>query len=326
MSQPPTSPDTPGIALLEHVNINIDKQNRNESLRFYSELLNLPPDVRRVEHIEHLGERTVWFNLGPSQMHLPKGTTNQRVRGHLGMYVRDSKSMQQLKERFVSTPYFQSETTDGTHADQTAELVITGPGGNTFKFRVIDDLVSYESRGTQFSAGQSLLKDDETDEVKCLYGKNPSAVEVIGLECVHFIVPKGAAHRIGAFYNHVFGAETMSMGDGATQVAINWDGRMQQSLIFSEVSDSLPDYDGHHIAIYLGNGPEGYEKAYNNVEGLNLVWINPRFSDKVSTLETAKSERQFRFKNIVDIDTGETIYELEHEVRCSTHPSNSSRM
>lgn len=44
-------------------------------------------------------------------------------------------------------------------------------------------------------------------------------------------------------------------------------------------------------------------------------WDNPRVKDYADTLERAVARRQFRFKDIVDLSTGEVILELEHELR-----------
>ena len=53
----------------------------------------------------------------------------------------------------------------------------------------------------------------------------------------------------------------------------------------------------------------------------NLIWTNPRFvkEDTCDTEKEAYANRQFRFKDIIDPDTGEILFELEHEVRAMRH-------
>ena len=51
----------------------------------------------------------------------------------------------------------------------------------------------------------------------------------------------------------------------------------------------------------------------------NVTWVNPRFSDKATNLQGAKKWKQFRFKDIADMETGEPLFELEHEIRSMEH-------
>jgi hypothetical protein len=60
-------------------------------------------------------------------------------------------------------------------------------------------------------------------------------------------------------------------------------------------------FDGHHVAIYLTNHSAPYRKLKEHV---TVVEDNPH---------------QYRFRDIVDIDTGKQIFTLEHEVRSLTH-------
>ena len=84
-------------------------------------------------------------------------------------------------------------------------------------------------------------------------------------------------------------------------------------MIFRETNNDIPQYDGHHIALYA----QDFEQAFSKCEKAGVVWINPRFSDKADSLETAKYYQQFRFKDIVD--DGQVVFQLEHEVRCDQH-------
>ena len=43
---------------------------------------------------------------------------------------------------------------------------------------------------------------------------------------------------------------------------------------------------------------------------------NPRFNDMPDSVEEAMELAQFRMKDIIDMETGEVLVELEHEIRC----------
>ena len=78
---------------------------------------------------------------------------------------------------------------------------------------------------------------------------------------------------------------------------------LNQELRFRETSAKLAPYDGHHIAVYISNfsGPHAFLKE----RGLITEETNPY---------------QYRFQDIIDLDTGEKLFEIEHEVRSATHP------
>ena len=86
---------------------------------------------------------------------------------------------------------------------------------------------------------------------------------------------------------------------------------------------------GYHICMYIND----FEKTYTNAKNfqlndhteVNCVWHNPRFP--TSTFETLDSclaqDKEFRIKDVLDVDTGEVIYQLEWEVRALEHKSFS---
>ena len=74
---------------------------------------------------------------------------------------------------------------------------------------------------------------------------------------------------------------------------------------------------GLHIAIYI----DKFKERYGLFKRHNLVWTNPRFLDQ-DTCDTDTetfANRQYRFKDIIDPDSGEILFELEHEVRSLRH-------
>src|SRR5437667_6612582 len=124
----------------------------------------------------------------------------------------------------------------------------------------------------------------------------------LGIPYVEFLVAPGRAAGIVRFYDRVLGAPgtTESGKDGAIgRVKI---GR-NQSLVFRETEEPLKPYDGHHIAIYVAN----FSRPYSFLKQRGLITEGVR-------------NHQFRFKDIVDLDSGKPVFSLEHEVRSLHHP------
>ena len=86
--------------------------------------------------------------------------------------------------------------------------------------------------------------------------------------CSEFHCPIGTAEKIALFYESVLDAITtcIDLGDG-TKIAIiafgNVDdtGKADQSLLFRESEGEVPEYDGHHIAMYVGESAADYEQV-----------------------------------------------------------------
>ncbi len=76
-----------------------------------------------------------------------------------------------------------------------------------------------------------------------------------------------------------------------------------QTLVFRETDGALPAYDGHHIQVYVANFSGGYEE---------LV--------KRDLITQESNQHQYRFVDIFDPASGETLYQFEHEIRSMTHP------
>ncbi len=123
-----------------------------------------------------------------------------------------------------------------------------------------------------------------------------------GIAYVEFPVEPGAAEGIARFYDQVFGAPSRIEQDGglaAARVSIG----QHQELIFRETREPIPPYDGHHIAIYIANFSGPYE------------WLNER-----GLITEDVTNHQFRFRQIVDPDSGKPLFTIEHEVRSQRHP------
>jgi hypothetical protein len=172
--------------------------------------------------------------------------------------------------------------------------------------------------------GNGVLSVDTLGDLATKYGVEES--ECQGIDYVEFNCPMGTADKIALFYDSVLDVTTSIVQDGNDKVAVigfgrvNTIGKAEQCLLFRETSEPIPPYDGHHmLALYVGQSGSDFEQAFKNCETAGIVWVNPRFSDKASDLQGAKEWHQFRFKDIINMDSGHTIFGLEHEVRSLTH-------
>ena len=71
----------------------------------------------------------------------------------------------------------------------------------------------------------------------------------------------------------------------------------------TESDGEIPDYDGHHIAMYVA----GFSGPFTALSERGLITEEIR-------------NHQFRFQKIVDPESGEALFEIEHEVRGMRHP------
>jgi catechol-2,3-dioxygenase len=124
----------------------------------------------------------------------------------------------------------------------------------------------------------------------------------LGMPYIAFDVPSGAAAGIARFYQKVIGAPASVEKSGSLASATVTVGAGQH-LVFSETGAALPAYDGHHIQLYLAN----FSGPHRQLTERGLV-----------TEES--NQHQYRFQRLVDPESGELLYELEHEIRSVTHP------
>jgi hypothetical protein len=120
----------------------------------------------------------------------------------------------------------------------------------------------------------------------------------LGIPYVEFPVDPGTADGIARFYREIMGAPA-TVADGVTRVSVG----PQQTLIFRESPAPKPAYDNHHIAVYVSDfsGPHARLKE----RGL---------------ISEESNEYQYRFVTISDPASGAPLFDIEHEVRCVTHP------
>ncbi|MEE2998064.1 MAG: hypothetical protein VX700_13055 [Pseudomonadota bacterium] len=123
----------------------------------------------------------------------------------------------------------------------------------------------------------------------------------LGIAFIEFDVPQNTAKGIAKFYREIVSAPARigRSGSVAAHVQVG-DG---QELIFRETTKEVPAFDGHHIQIYIADFSGPYEK----------LWKRGLISEE-------SSQYQYRFEEIVDPDTDEVLYTLDHEMRSLTHP------
>lgn len=122
----------------------------------------------------------------------------------------------------------------------------------------------------------------------------------LGLPYVEFTVSRGVADGIARFYREVLAAPaSLTDGGAAASVVVG----PSQTLVFRESSDTLPAYDGHHVAIYVAD----FSSPHRLLMERELV-------------SEESDAHQYRFRHIVDPRTGDKLFEIEHEVRSLKHP------
>jgi len=124
----------------------------------------------------------------------------------------------------------------------------------------------------------------------------------LGIVYVEFGVPKGNADGIARFYRDIVGAPSRISRAGGGRAAHVQVGDNQE-LVFRETAGKIAPFDGHHIQIYIADFSGPYEKLLDR--GL---------------VSEESSQHQYRFEDIVDPDTGEVLFTLDHEMRSLTHP------
>jgi hypothetical protein len=125
---------------------------------------------------------------------------------------------------------------------------------------------------------------------------------VLGMPYIVFDVGPRTAERIARFYREVMGALVAVSENGGGREARVQVGE-KQYWYFRETDEPEQPYDRHHAQIYLTN----FSGPYRRLQELGLI-----------TMEV--NDYEYRFKDVVDLDTREVLFTVEHEVRSQTHP------
>jgi hypothetical protein len=211
-----------------------------------------------------VSDGNMWINVGRSQFHLPSGAA-QVLRGHTGIVMPGREA---LLDRLASV----AKKLDGTafaYREHNDYVEATCPWGNRVR--------CYEPDAARF--GRIAL----------------------GIPYVEFDVPVGTAKAICAFYPEIMGIPAALKSGGGTvgRVKVGKD----QYLQFRESDSPQPDYDGHHVQIYITD----FSGPYRLLSERGLV-------------SQEDNQYQYRFRDIVDPASGRHLFTVEHEVRSATHP------
>jgi hypothetical protein len=213
-----------------------------------------------------VGDTNMWINVGRSQFHLPTGSP-QVLRGHTGLVIPGRAALldrlASVRDRLADTRF--------TFAERETYVEATCPWGNR-------------------------VRCFEPDEAR--FGPIN-----LGMPYVEFDVPLGAAHSIAEFYRQMLDVpaevERDEAGDAVARVLIG----CNQHFVYRETDRPLPEFDDHHVQMYLVN----FSKPYRLLRERNLI-------------SQEDGRYQYRFRDIIDLDSGGHLFTLEHEVRSVTHP------
>jgi hypothetical protein len=210
------------------------------------------------------GTNNMWVNVGKNQFHLPSGEPLV-FRGHIGVVTPDREALLNRLQN-VKPMLKDTKFAFSEHNDYVAA---TCPWGN--------ELHLY------------------TPDVERWGHIN------LGIPYVEFDVPVGTSKAIAAFYPEIMGMPSeLKNGDGnVARVQMGKD----QYLQFRETDRPQPEYDGHHVQIYITD----FSGPYRKLGQRNLI-------------SQEDNPYQYRFKDIVDLGSGKPLFTVEHEVRSATHP------
>jgi hypothetical protein len=257
-----TTQDVGNLVHLEHYNCVIDDQRL--AVLFYVVGLGATRDPYIMPGLEN-----IWLNFGRTQVHMPSRAVPprfERLRGTAGFVV---PNLEELKKRL-------------DYAGKEMHRVIP-------------------ERKTQFSWSEKNGAIEATDpwgtRVRCHAPSPEYGPTELGLAYVDFDVPPGTAEGIARFYTDVMKNPSRAAGGRAT-VPVG----KNQKLMFTETSAPLPEYDGHHIQVYIADFSSPYR------------WLKER---ELITMET--DEAEWRFQWIVDPRDARKLFQIEHEVRSVKH-------
>lgn len=137
----------------------------------------------------------------------------------------------------------------------------------------------------------------------CCHAPTPEFGDTeLAMPYVEFEVPPGSAKGIARFYAEILDAPAeLAAREGAPSAGVRVGGT--QRLWFRETSDPIPPYDGHHVQIYIAD----FAAPHRRLLERELITMHP-------------NEHEWRFRDILDLDTGRVLFTVEHEVRSLDNP------
>jgi hypothetical protein len=324
----PTISSYPFI-MLEHVNIGTGGGWNYDFENFYVNGLGMVHDPRSAGVLKKATKAgspisgLTWCNIGLQQLHFP-ADEEQRVNGVICLQYED---LSVVEQRLKSSEIVMDSMYDAE--GKLSRIEVTCPMGNRFRLseqrndpvhlskRAIDgaedvhhaDIDEKASATTGVSWLGPAAHIEPTDKRALPGGRTLG----LGMSHVVFYTPLAAAEKICAFYNFFFVASAYVSTDpdlNAPSCVVPMG--YGQFLRYTENPLQQRPYDGHHIAMYI----QEFSAVYTRLAAHNLIWENPRFPQfSYRTLTNALYHNEFRIKDIIDLHTNGTVYELEHEVR-----------
>jgi catechol 2,3-dioxygenase-like lactoylglutathione lyase family enzyme len=210
------------------------------------------------------GPRNMWVNVGRSQFHLPTNKA-QVLRGITGLIIPDRAALLKRLDRVRKNL---DKTSFDFHEDETFVEAVC-PWGN---------------------------------RIRC-HEPAPSFGPVsLGMPYVEFEVPQKTADGIARFYTEIMGTHA-EVSDYQMGRCTRVNSGVGQHLVFRETDRPLPDYDGHHVAIYIADFSGPYQRLL-----------------KRGLIFEESNRWQYRFKEIIDPESNQPLFTIEHEVRSMTSP------
>mmetsp|Transcript_1431 Transcript_1431/g.1923 ORF Transcript_1431/g.1923 Transcript_1431/m.1923 type:complete len:300 (+) Transcript_1431:2-901(+) len=287
---------------MEHINLVVGSKEQAEY--FYIEFLGFTPDAGRSFHV----------NLGQQQFHLAEnGEPAQKIAGSIGLVV---PSLDTLRERIKAAQQVLKDTQFAVLSDDDKNgcITICCPWGNRIHlYSVNHDLLQSSMETPQKMTNMHAQGGSYGTHRMAIRG-NP------GIRYIEISCPIKKSTAIATFYKEMLGCTVMeaTVGESAAAVVCVGPG---VHLAFIENPDFTESdtaaQQGVHVCFYAND----FEGLYKRLSNRNLIWTNPRFVhlDTCDTWEEAFASRTLRFKDIIDLETGEKILELEHETRPLRH-------
>ena len=156
----------------------------------------------------------------------------------------------------------------------------------------------------------SFKENNEYVEVTCPWGNRMRCFAPterfgrmqLGMPYVEFDVGPGTVDGIVRFYREIL-ETAANAGEDAQGLFARVSVGAGQHLVFRETEKPAPPFDGHHVAIYLADFSGPYRRLLE--KGL---------------ITEESDQHQYRFEDIVALDSGKVLFKVEHEVRSMRHP------